>query len=69
MCLSRVWTTNIEIERTLLSLIILFIFRYEGYFNLAKEIYRIDAPIATHNIGRDWEKIKSDMMHNCSLSF
>lgn len=26
---------------------------YEGYFNIAETIYRIDAPKETHNIGRD----------------
>ncbi|XP_054168677.1 ester hydrolase C11orf54 homolog [Oppia nitens] len=26
---------------------------YEAYFNVAKQIYRIDSPVVTHNIGRD----------------
>lgn len=26
---------------------------YEGYFNIASKVYRIDAPIETHTIGRD----------------
>lgn len=29
------------------------IVEYEGYFNIAEKIYRIDAPKETHNIGRD----------------
>ena len=32
---------------------------YEGYFNVAEQIYRFDPPGVTHNIGRDWNYLQN----------
>lgn len=42
---------------------------YTGFFSLAERVYRIDRPLTTHNVGRDWSRAFVRQLQTVLLSF